>query len=60
MSVARILPTTEDVSGFFWTSGADGKLRPCPGWKHLASAATARADPSSRMASAYMLLTRLA
>ena len=27
MSVPRILPTTEGVSGFFWTSGADGKLR---------------------------------
>ena len=23
----RVLPTTEELSGFFWTSGADGKLR---------------------------------
>lgn len=23
----RVLPTTEEPSGFFWTSGADGKLR---------------------------------
>ena len=26
-SVFRVLPTTEELSGFFWTSGADGKLR---------------------------------
>lgn len=25
--VPRLLPTTEELSGFFWTSGADGKLR---------------------------------
>lgn len=27
MSVPRVLPTTEELSGFFWESGADGKLR---------------------------------
>ena len=26
-SVFRVLPTTEELSGFFWTSGADGELR---------------------------------
>lgn len=26
-SVFRVLPTTEELSGFFWTSGSDGKLR---------------------------------
>jgi uncharacterized protein len=26
-SVFRVLPNTEELSGFFWTSGADGKLR---------------------------------
>ena len=25
--VPRVLPTTEELSGFFWTSGADGRLR---------------------------------
>jgi uncharacterized protein len=25
--VVRVLPTTEEASGFFWTGGADGKLR---------------------------------
>lgn len=23
----RVLPTTDELSGFFWTSGADGRLR---------------------------------
>jgi uncharacterized OB-fold protein len=26
-TVMRVLPTTEELSGFFWTSGKDGKLR---------------------------------
>ena len=26
-TVSRVLPTTEELSGFFWTSGKDGKLR---------------------------------
>jgi uncharacterized OB-fold protein len=26
-TIARVLPTTEEASAFFWTSGADGKLR---------------------------------
>ena len=26
-AVSRVLPTMEEPSGFFWTSGADGKLR---------------------------------
>ena len=26
-SVFRVLPTTDEPSGFFWTSGADGELR---------------------------------
>ncbi|HEX4428904.1 MAG TPA: OB-fold domain-containing protein [Frankiaceae bacterium] len=25
--VPRVLPTTDELSGFFWTSGADGRLR---------------------------------
>jgi len=35
--VFRVLPTLDEPSAFFWTSGADGKLRflQCPGCAYL-------------------------